>query len=388
MKRLFSILAAAVAILVSCDEWEPVYTFEYDEPESFVPVTLDQMKQMGRQISIAELVARYVPGKGPVAVEDDVFIAGKVSSSDKSGNIYKSFYIQDGTGGVEIKAGRSSLYSDYHEGQTIYVLLKGLVVGMYGYKSGNYGGNGMVQVGMEDPTGEYETSYIEVPSLIDKFIFKGELGTPVTPARISISDLPSSNATNATCRYLGELVHIDGLVYANKVFTLLYLDSNDNKKESSNRIFVADAQWGVDTWAMSKNLMSKYLEAGTWDAIKIGNSGDQKYGTVGDHKNALDVRGNLMNGKHYGDIERQAGTVSQYFNVMEATGSAKEVAIRSSGYGRFGDYKIPADIINGKPLSVTGILSLYQGDIQITVNSYEDLTYADGTPLPKELKTF
>ena len=66
-----------------------------------------------------------------------------------------------------------------------------------------------------------------------------------------------------------------------------------------------------------------------------------------------------------------------------------EVAIRTSGYGRFGDYKIPDDILDGsKTLSVTGILTLYQGDIQITVNSYEDFTYADGTPLPKETMTF
>lgn len=393
MKKLFMVFAAALAALVSCEEWEPVYTLEYDEPSSFVPVTLEQMQQMGTRISIAQLAAKYTPGRGPIAIEEDIFIAGKVSSSDKSGNIYKSFYIQDETGGIEIKAGRSSLYSDYHEGQTIYVLLKGMVVGMYGFKSGNNGGNGMVQVGLEDPTGEYETSYIEVPSLIDKYIYKGELGEPLKPVTITANELPSANGTVASCKYLGELVHIEGLVYENKVFTLLYLNSNDNKKESSNRIFVADKQWGVDTWAMSKNLMGKYLESGIWDSIKIGNSSDQNYGTVGDHKDAVDARGNLVGGKHYGDIERQAGTVSQYFTVQSSTGKAVEVAIRSSGYGRFGDYLIPADILGTaggtvKTLSVTGILSLYQGDIQITVNSYDDLTYADGTPLPRELKTF
>ncbi|MCR5519436.1 MAG: DUF5689 domain-containing protein [Bacteroidales bacterium] len=384
MKKAFIILAAALAALVSCEEWEPVYTLEYDEPAAFEPVTLEQMQQMGKKITIAQLAAKYTPGAGAIKIQEDLFIAGKVCSSDKSGNIYKSFYIQDETGGMEIKAGRSSLYSDYHEGQTVYVYLNGMSVGMYGYKSGNYGGNGMVQVGLEDPTGEYETSYIEVPMLIDKHIFKGELGDPVEPTTIDSSKLPGKNGTIANCKYLGELVHLDGLKYADNVFTLLYLNSNDNKKESSNRIFVADQTWGVKTWAMSKNLMSKYLESGLWDAIKIGNSGDQKYGTVGDHKDAKDILGNLVNGKHYGDIERQAATLSQYFTM-----DGLEVAVRSSGYGRFGDYKIPDDILDGsKTLSVTGILTLYQGSVQITVNSYEDFTYADGTPLPKETMTF
>ena len=301
MKKSLIILATALAALVSCEEWEPVYTLDYDEPKAFEPVTLEQMNQMGRHITIAQLAARYTPGNGPIAITEDLFISGKVCSSDKAGNIYKSFYIQDETGGMEIKAGRSSLYSDYHEGQTIYVFLNGMTVGMYGYKSGNYGGNGMVQVGLEDPTGEYETSYIELPFFIDKYIYKGELGAPVAPTTLSESQLPSKNGTVASCKYLGELVHLDGLQYANDVFTLLYLNSNDNKKESSNRIFVADQTWGVKTWAMSKNLMGKYLESGLWDAIKIGNSGDQNYGTVGDHKDKKDLLGNLVNGKHYGD---------------------------------------------------------------------------------------
>ena len=384
MKKSLIILATALAALVSCEEWEPVYTLDYDEPKAFEPVTLEQMNQMGRHITIAQLAARYTPGNGPIAITEDLFISGKVCSSDKAGNIYKSFYIQDETGGMEIKAGRSSLYSDYHEGQTIYVFLNGMTVGMYGYKSGNYGGNGMVQVGLEDPTGEYETSYIELPFFIDKYIYKGELGAPVAPTTLSESQLPSKNGTVASCKYLGELVHLDGLQYANDVFTLLYLNSNDNKKESSNRIFVTSGRRGIESWAMSKNLMGKYLESGAWDDIKIGNSGDQNYGTVGDHKDKKDLLGNLVNGKHYGDIERQAGTVSQTFKMGNT-----EVAIRTSGYGRFGDYKIPDDILDGsKTLSVTGILTLYQGDIQITVNSYEDFTYADGTPLPKETMTF
>ena len=380
MKKLFFAIAVLLA-LAACEEWEPVFHVKYDAPEIPAPVTLDEVKAMASQITIAQLASRYTVGGGPVQINDNVFVAGRVVSSDKAGNIYKSLYIQDETGGIEVKAGRSSLYNDYAEGQTVYVLLQDLWVGMYGYKARNNtyntGGNGMVQIGLQDYTGEYETSYIEEPSLIDSHVLRGEPGEKVVPAELSEAQLPSWNATVASCRHIGGIVSLKGLKYGNKIFVLLYLNPNDNKKESSNRIFLSDQTWGVKTWAMSKTLMGKYLGSGIGDDVKIGNSGDYNYGTVGSPKNTSI--------KSRDDIEHQAGTVSQYFNM-----GSTELAIRSSGYGRFGDYKIPDDVLDGsRSIDVKGILTLYQGAIQITVNAYEDIVYSDTQqPLPKATMSF
>lgn len=344
-------LAAAMAVAVSCEEFQPVFTGRYDDPE---PV---QTVEMTPTYTIAELAAEYTPGQPFVVGQDklsgeDVIIAGRVSTTDQPGNFYKSFYIQDETGGIEIKMGKNGLYNDYKPGQLVYVNCKDLSVGMYGYKTGSYGGNGMVQIGYADPTGEYETSYLESQLLIDTHIFRGEYepGNEVEPLEITVDDLPEASATLEDCPYLGRLVTLRGLEYANETFTLVYIDSNKNKKESSNRVFLSDKTWGITTWAMSETKYLEYLNSGEWDSCKVGNANDYNYGTVADHKAQL-----IKNASPY--------SVSQYFKLGE-----KEIQIRTSGYCKFADTEIDPDVLAGKKtIDVTGILTLYQGSIQFVL---------------------
>lgn len=336
---------SAVSCMVSCEEFEPVFTGKYEEPEAFQPVTMETTH------TIAELAAMYTIGK-PWQIDKDIVISGKVATTDRPGNFYKSLYIQDETGGIELKLGRNGLYNDYKPGQTLYVKCNGLSLGMYGYKSGNYGGNGMVQLGFVDPSGEYETSYIENPFLIDQHVFRGEYGDEVQPVEITEQQLPSSTASMATCPYIGKLVTLKGLVYDEQTFTLLYLDSNKDKKASSNRIFLSDQQWGITTWAMSESKMKEYLYSGVWDSCNVGNANDYNYGKVGD--------GQYKGDGTYPGIEKAAYSVSQYFKMGNTT-----VQIRTSGYSKFGDTEIDPDVLSkNKTIDATGILTLYQGAIQ------------------------
>jgi hypothetical protein len=221
--------------------------------------------------TIAQLKALY-DGK-PLHIDNDLVIGGKIISSDASGNIYRSLYIQDETGAIEVKIGNSGLYNDYKPGQMLYVKCQGLVIGNYG---------GMLQIGADDPTGEYETAYIDVKSLISSHIFKGEAGSPVTPQVVSEDELKSAIKLGYKSPYFGKLVTLNNLTYAKEIFVLIYLNSNLDKKASSNRLFLSDQQWGVDTWAFSANKMKEYLLSGVWNSAKIGNSGDYNYGTVED----------------------------------------------------------------------------------------------------------
>ena len=234
------LISLALILLASCQEFQPVLTGKYDEPASYDKVELEPTH------TIAELADMYVNGK-PWTIDEDIVIKGVVSTTDKPGNFYKSFYIQDETGGMEIKIGKNGLYNDYKPGQTVYIKCNGLTLGMYGYKSGNYGGNGMVQLGFSDPTGEYETSYIEVPLIVDTHIIRGEAGEELVPEVITEKDLPGTMATLETCPYIGKLVTLKGLKYADETFTLLYLNSNLDKKASWNRIFLSDEAWGITT---------------------------------------------------------------------------------------------------------------------------------------------
>lgn len=337
MKNLLPAALAALAVLAAfpaCDEWDPVLEPDYEVVEPYEP------SSMLINTFISELKELY---KGvPVKIQNDMVIGGRIISEDRSGNVYRSFYIQDVTGAIEIKIGKSALYNDYKIGQQIYVKCAGLTLGSYG---------GMLQLGLEDPSGEYETAYIDIQYLIDTHIFRGDptdIRIP-EPTPMTEADLKAALLRGRNSPYWGKCVTIKGLKYANEVFVLLYLDNNANKKLSSNRVFLSDKQWGITTWAMSKSKYLEYLRSGVWDSAKVGNSGDQNYGTVADY---------------HEELEKNAGayTLSQYFKL-----GATSVQIRTSGYARFADTELDAAILGGAPIDVTGILTLYDNAAQITL---------------------
>ncbi|MDY2857704.1 MAG: DUF5689 domain-containing protein [Candidatus Cryptobacteroides sp.] len=375
------IITAALLALASCglkEEFQPVFTGKYPAPE---PERYWSDEDFGRITSIADLVSGYTIGQ-PKLLGSTV-IKGTVSTTDRPGNFYKSFYIQDETGGIEIKVGKNGLYNDYLLGQTVYVDCEDLTLGMYGYKSGNYGGMGMAQLGFSDPTGSYETSYMEIPLLIDAHVLRGNPSElhPVTPAVItSASQLPNpKTATQATSKLIGSMVTLKGLTYGNEVFCLLYLDSNQDKKSYTNRVFLSssnssDPTCGITTWAMSKEKMTEYLYSGIWDECKVGSGNtyaedeEGKTLTVGSYRGENGLYDASING--FNGIERTAYSVSQYFKL-----GSTEIQIRTSGFCKFCDVEIDPDVLSGKAtIDVTGVLTLYQGSFQLVVNNIDDIT--------------
>ena len=323
MNKIFyaiGVLAASLSVLCSCDEWEPVFTGDYGEADVYEPVT------MTPNTTIMELKSMY--SNAPVKIEKDILIGGQVVSEDRSGNIYKSIYIQDATGGIELKIGKNGLYNDYKLGQWVYVKCSGLTLGAY---------NGMLQLGFEDPTKEYETSYIEVQYIIDTHIFRGRLDTPVSARKVAEADLLKDEN-------IGCYVELDGLTYGNQIFLLVYVDQNKDKKDNDNRIFFSDKSWGVDTWAMSKQGFINYLNSGVLDS-----------GATNTGRKVTDLKPTLIK-------NAAAYSVSQYFNM-----GTKTVQIRTSGYSRFADTKIDERILGGAEVNVKGILTIYQGQAQFTL---------------------
>ena len=375
------IITAALLALASCglkEEFQPVFTGKYPAPE---PERYWSDEDFGRITSIADLVSGYTIGQPKVL--GSTVIKGTVSTTDRPGNFYKSFYIQDETGGIEIKVGKNGLYNDYLLGQTIYVDCEDLTLGMYGYKSGNYGGMGMAQLGFSDPSGSYETSYMEIPLLIDAHVLRGNPSElhPVTPAVItSASQLPNpKTATQATSKLIGSMVTLKGLTYGNEVFCLLYLDSNQDKKSYTNRVFLSssnssDPTCGITTWAMSKEKMTEYLYSGIWDECKVGSGNtyaEDEEGntlTVGSYRGENGLYDASING--FNGIERTAYSVSQYFKL-----GSTDIQIRTSGFCKFCDVEIDPDVLSGKAtIDVTGVLTLYQGSFQLVVNNIDDIT--------------
>ena len=354
MRKTIYILVAAALALVSCQEWEPVFTLDYGDVPAAAPQNLTVTA------TIAQLKELYEKNGALKIEDDDMVIAGKVISDDHAGNIYRELYIKDDTGVISVKIGLTSLYSDYRLGQTVYVRCGGLTIGQY---------NGMPQLGVEDPTGEYETSYLDSRYLIDAHVVKGAKGDPVEPRVITENDLNEALKVGYTHEIWGQLVTIADLKYGAKgsyasdhfkrIFILLYVDPFKDKKSSTNRVFCSSETYGVTTWAMSKNKFLEYLDAGCFD--KCGTS-DKGMNDVFDELSGLTVKESLR-------ANASAVTTSQYFHLP----GGLPVQIRTSGYAKFADTEIDPAILgdpnaqDGAPCTATGIVTVYNGAVQLAL---------------------
>ncbi len=112
-------------------------------------------------------------------IDTNVIIKGTVIANDKSGNIYKSIFIQDSTAGIQISLDAYNLCNKYHTGDLIYVKCKGLYLGEYG---------GQIQLGAD-----YEGSVGRIAEpVIDDYLIKSDGGIPINPKTISLSAVNGS----------------------------------------------------------------------------------------------------------------------------------------------------------------------------------------------------
>ena len=337
MKTKYLIIALAALCAFSCttvkEEWEPVYTFKYSDGAAFQPVNMDSQVNC----TIADLKAMYTKHGKPVQIVGNLIIKGQVTTSDEDGNVYREIYIQDETGGIDIKIGRSSSYDDYKVGQILYVNCDRLVLGEYGYKEGAYGGDGLLQLGyigdgwkdylngVTSTPPEYETAYLDLPYIINAHIFRGE----ILPEDKRIKPNAGLKGTDLSKeQYISSLVRLNDVKYANsdggtEVFCLFYPEPNLNhtKNEAWNRVFLSspttrkkgeDYTFGVKTWTLTKNRFHAMVEAGTWDDVEIG-SGGTMFGTIGAAKTDIKYFGYELPYKDVILNHPSAQSVSHYF---------------------------------------------------------------------------
>lgn len=354
MKRIYILLISAVSLFAGCEEFQPVFTGTYPDPQVQDIYTDEYFG--GNFTPISEVKQMYVDNdKKPYDIRKRCVIKGQIITSDKTGNIYKSFYIQDETAGIEIKIGKNGLYNDYKVGQWIYVDCTDLTVGSY---------EGMVQIGYKDETGEYETAYLEHSVIVDNHVYKGAMATEeelIKPAVISGSQVYDE-------KYLGTLVTIEGCKYSNLVFLIGYIDPNivneADKKSNQNRFFLDDedgTNWGINSWAMSESLFKEHVDNGDFDGA-VMNDGV----TVGERKHL---------------IKPQPYTMNQFFEMPGLSGNQKYLQVRSSGYAKWSDVNIPSPVLAGdETVTFTGVLTTFNGEMQFTLIDLSGVTKADGSP--------
>ncbi len=361
----------ALAALASCqsliEEWQPVFSIDPDEPAWFVPYTEETLPDFsGTFTTIKDLKAMYKNGK-PMEITGNVWIKGQVTSSDKTGNIYRELYIQDKTGGIDLKLGKSSLYSEYSLGQWVYVHCDGLTLGAY---------NGMPQLGLEadqTTTNDYETSYIDVQVIIDQHVFRGAFDKPLKPAEVTEADVKASISSGFKGDLWGKLVTIKGLTYGNEIFALFYPNSNlpHTSANPENRVFLSDkGTWGINTWACSKAKYIEYLNSGVWDSAEVG-SGATRYGSIKGKPSEY-----LKPGKTLDSFGADADLTYKEIMIKYANGNyvshyfklgSTDIQVRTSGFARFADIQLDPAILNGATVDITGILTIYSGSAQFSL---------------------
>lgn len=375
MKKFFIILSAAIVAFSSCkslkEEWDPVFTFGANEPAATKLYSESDLRDLGFSgefTSIKDLKAMYK--SGGISIKTNTWIKGQVISSDVNGNIYRELYIQDNTGGIDVKIGKSSLYSEFRLGQWVYVNCNNLTLGAY---------NDMPQLGLEadnTSTNEYETSYIDVQAIIDQHVFRGAYADPVDPVAVDESQLKTAISAGYTGELWGKLVTVKGLKYGKEIFALVYPNPNMPHKSGNpeNRVFLSDSgTWGIDTWALTKNTYIDILQnSNAWDSAQVG-SGNTRYCTLTQSpKDCKDMPASVLKtfgsdaGMPYKQIMIKYATanyVSHYFRIGKT-----DVQVRTSGYARFADQKLDSRLIDGSgTCDITGILSIYNGAAQFTL---------------------
>ena len=145
----------------------------------FDPVRPEEREIPNPTCPIADLRPMYngVPAE---ITASNIIISGRVTTSDRTNNFYRTFIVEDHTGAVEIRAGLYDMHNIYRVGQRVTILAEGLTLGM---------DNGLLQLGRRSIVSRYEVDYIDHPALLDKYVLTDNGIEPVPPAVVAIPEL-------------------------------------------------------------------------------------------------------------------------------------------------------------------------------------------------------
>lgn len=189
----------------------------FDAPDT---ACLDQGQDITNIIDIATLKSGY----NNQEIDIDAYVKATVTLSDKGGNLFKEFFVQDATGSLSISVDINNAYTKYPAGRTIYVSLKGL-----------YLANGDLGYGLD---GSFVT---RIPALfIDDFIIRGSCGDPIEPLEVTLSQIGGVEVGTLVKILDVEFVDgLDGVTYANAV--TLQSENREIEDCSGNGIIVRNS---------------------------------------------------------------------------------------------------------------------------------------------------
>lgn len=205
-------IVASLAI-VSCvqDDDYTIPTSLGDEENA----RLNTLLANGTEISIAEAKAMYSEGDFLEPIDENIYIKGYVSSSDKSGNFFKEFYLQDSpsspTTAIKVIINQVDLYNQFNFGREVYVSLKDLYIGEERV------GNGVTAIGGGIETDQYGTTVTSLGQTRARtHVFRSPVTEEIVPLSVSVSQINSS--------LVGVFIQLDNVEFADNLAGKRYFD--------------------------------------------------------------------------------------------------------------------------------------------------------------------
>lgn len=163
--------------------------------------------------TIKQLKTNYPTVSGDIKqITTDVVIKGTVVGNDRTGNIYKTIYIQDATGGIQIEIDGLSLYNMFPVGREVFVVCNGLWIA----NEAN-----MIKLCVRAVNNGTPTIAGIPNTLVDKYIKRGTLNNPVVPTVVTLAQLNND--------YQSMLVQLNGFEVASADLNKTYADTSANK---------------------------------------------------------------------------------------------------------------------------------------------------------------
>ncbi|MGQ0738234.1 MAG: DUF5689 domain-containing protein [Bacteroidota bacterium] len=236
-------------------------------------------------------------------ITTDIIISGVVVANDKSGNLYKELYIQDGTAGINVLLDANGLYNSYPVGRKVFIKCKGLCLSDY---------NRLPQLGIRAVVAGNPSIQAIASNLIEQYVVGGSLNNPVVPKLVTVAQL----TTNMSDDNLGTLVQLNN-------YEFIAADTNKTYADTSS-------------YRNSVNLTVKGCAGGT--NIIIRSSGFASFAGI-----------SAPNGN---------GTLTAIYTLF---GSTKQLIIRDTSDVQFNNFRCgqgPTTVIN-----IADLRALYTGTL-------------------------
>lgn len=314
IKKYLGLMLAAVMAGLSTGACQD----DFDAPAIKVPVAA-----LKPNATIATIKALYWNDKDNYidtikvgAANEPIVIAGRVISSDASGNIYKSLVIQDNTGALAMSINANSLYSTYRIGQEVVINLSDMYIGKY---------STLQQLGFPDYSSAYGWQATFMP--LEFFKRHSELNGLPEPSKIdtltvSIPELSNDAASLRT--YQSQLVRINNVSFVDggeKSFCDAHkVNTNRTLKDANgNEIIVRTSGYA--------NFWSAKLPAESGDVVGIlstfKKSGELKWQLL------LRSTDDLLN---FGNPTLPKGTETNPYDVLEGIDFADAGSTQSAWF--------------------------------------------------------